>query len=74
MRGGHEKGCARFFRLADVDGKQTMTRSKFLQILALVRPSLRLEHIRKKLRSHYNKMLNKIRSVNRQARLYLTSY
>lgn len=57
----------RFFRLCDFDAKEKLTRTKFYWVLDLVRPSLRLEHIRKKLRSHCSKLLAKIRSVNRQA-------
>ncbi|CAK9095457.1 unnamed protein product [Durusdinium trenchii] len=59
----------RFFHLCDFDGKEKMTRTKFCYIVELVRPSLRLEHIRKKLRCHYSKMLGRIRSVNRQVSL-----
>lgn len=59
----------RFFRLCDFDLKEKLTRSKFHWVLDLVRPSLRMEQIRKKLRSYYSKLLGKIRSVNRQAKM-----
>ncbi|CAJ1334631.1 unnamed protein product [Effrenium voratum] len=59
----------RFFRLCDFDAKEKMTRSKFLSVMEVVKPSLRLEHVRSKLRCHYSKMLGKIRGVNRQAAL-----
>ncbi|CAJ1410092.1 unnamed protein product [Effrenium voratum] len=36
----------RFFRLCDFDAKEKMTRSKFLSVMEVVKPSLRLEHVR----------------------------
>ncbi|CAE7503085.1 unnamed protein product [Symbiodinium natans] len=59
----------RFFRLCDYDLKGKMTRKKFLTVLKLVKPTLRMEHLRSKLRLFYAKVIRKVRSVNKKASL-----
>jgi len=59
----------RFFRLCDYDLKGKMTRTKFLAVLKLVKPTLMLEHLRRKLRLFYTTLLRKVRSVNKKANL-----
>lgn len=59
----------RFFRLCDYDLKGKMTRTKFLAVFKLVKPTLMLEHLRRKLRLFYATLLRKVRSVNKKASL-----
>ncbi|CAE7688017.1 cspA [Symbiodinium sp. CCMP2456] len=59
----------RFFRLCDYDLKGKMTRTKFLAVFKLVKPTLMLEHLRRKFRLFYTTVHRKVRSVNKKASL-----
>eukprot|EP00931_Biecheleriopsis_adriatica_P047280 TRINITY_DN27233_c0_g1_i1.p1 TRINITY_DN27233_c0_g1~~TRINITY_DN27233_c0_g1_i1.p1 ORF type:complete len:1045 (+),score=220.44 TRINITY_DN27233_c0_g1_i1:59-3193(+) len=54
----------RFFRLCDFDGKERISRLKFMAVMNLCKPSLQYEELRQKVRSHTLSVLHQMRRFN----------